>query len=327
MLAGETEQQAAVNVATEAKEYAHRDAVAVKDSLDAATHPEDLELEALESMELERAEAEEATALEGVSQKITEKHGERILKETDITRRRALEMGAKLEAQGETKKVKAGYAERKKGISAGYTLRRQAAKQQRKQARQAQTALGKEKLIAERQARTAGELKALTTMLPAEVKGKIGGEVELHRLRTPQAMEEYLSKRMEQIGEALEEHLKDQLTERIKTMVARYRPKKIGGVYKSRIGDAQEVVTRLKRIIKLSNDETVNEMNRNMTEFVYPGDRPGAGGRADRREPAPRNVRRHGGHGRRASQPRLRRVGLHHQGGTGLVGREGRGET
>ena len=78
------------------------------------------EFEAVETNELEHLDVAEEDALDRSSQEIADRYAERILAETDVVKRRALERESKAVVAGEAQGIEKQFAERRKGIGSDF---------------------------------------------------------------------------------------------------------------------------------------------------------------------------------------------------------------
>jgi hypothetical protein len=118
-----------------------------------------------------------------------------------------------------------------------------------------------------RQARTAqvaGELNAILSAFPAEVRGRVGGFVQLAQRKTEKAFGKILSERIAKAEAELERLLKGEYIDRIDSTLERLEPKlSEGKVQSSKLGpEAQAYVDAVAAVVNLSEDEVANEIAR-----------------------------------------------------------------
>ena len=118
-----------------------------------------------------------------------------------------------------------------------------------------------------RQARTAqvvGELNAILSAFPAEVRGRVGGFVQLVQRKTEKAFGKILSERIAKADAELERLLKREYIERIDSTLERLEPKlSEGKVQSSNLGhDAQAYVDAVAAVVNMSEDEVADEIAR-----------------------------------------------------------------
>lgn len=118
-----------------------------------------------------------------------------------------------------------------------------------------------------RQARTAqvvGELNAILSAFPAEVRGRVGGFVQLVQRKTEKAFGKILSERIAKAEAELERLLKREYIERIDSTLERLEPKlSEGKVQSSNLGpEAQAYVDAVAAVVNMSEDEVIGEIAR-----------------------------------------------------------------
>ena len=216
------------------------------------------ELEAQETLALEDVDAEEQAALDQNTLNVADRYGERILAEQDLAKRRALERQQKLVEAAQRKGIEARFNERRQGIAREFTLRRQALRAQVEQATRAATAEGAAELRRLKQVQTYAELNAILKSLPPDIRGRIPATPSLADMSDEQ-LTDFLVKRITQISNVMEFVQKRSFIESINDLLARYKPKRVGGVLKTRIGDAQQAVNDVKKISAMDNDAVAAE--------------------------------------------------------------------
>jgi hypothetical protein len=233
------------------------------------------QLDAEETKAHEDLNLQEQAALDQNTLNIGDRYGERIQNEQDLQKRRQLEREMKLVEGEQRRGIEKQFTERRKALRDLYAMQRQTAKTEAAAANKAATAEGRAELEKMRRVHAFGELNAILRALPPEVRGQIGGFQTLASLPTTEtALTDFLVSRIDKVSEVLEKTIKREYTARVYKLLKTYQLKKVGGVYKSRIGDAQDVVNRLKTITKMSNDQVATAMSSIEAELSAPGIEP-----------------------------------------------------
>lgn len=113
--------------------------------------------------------------------------------------------------------------------------------------------------------RALGEYNAILQALPPDVRGRVGGLGQLaHIGATEERLSQFLTDQLERVNQVVETLLQREFHGKINDLLKSYKPTKTpGGALKTRIGDAQEVVTEITRVSKLSHDEVAAEQASN----------------------------------------------------------------
>jgi hypothetical protein len=101
-------------------------------------------------------------------------------------------------------------------------------------------------------------LDAMTTALPMEIRGKIGGVLQLANFKTPAAMFEELERRAGRVEKEIEKWLVDHETKRIEKLFDKAKVTKTSkGIVKSNLpADVVDEVERIKKLSELSKKES-----------------------------------------------------------------------
>lgn len=107
-----------------------------------------------------------------------------------------------------------------------------------------------------------GEFEAVLSVLPPEVRGRVGGFKKLAEFKTEAARLRYFADRVERIDEALEGTLRAEYADRIKAILEKARPKAgDAGVRRSTLGpEAQGIATAALRASLLDEDGAAERM-------------------------------------------------------------------
>jgi hypothetical protein len=213
------------------------------------------ELEAHETLAHEDISAEEQAALEASSENVKERYADRISAEQDLVKRKALEREANVFAAAKRKGIEALFAERTKATKEDFTAKRNAIRQAVKQSQFASTAEGSAAIKRMQRVQTFAELNAILKSLPQEIRMKIPPTPSLEGM-TQEALTEFLGKRLEQVGGAIENNLQRSFIDAIETALEKAKPKKVSGKpVKGKIGDAQSVVEMINQVKDMTPDQ------------------------------------------------------------------------
>lgn len=102
-----------------------------------------------------------------------------------------------------------------------------------------------------------GKLDAILSVLPVEIRGKVGGYTELARFKTTPSRDRILAERINKAGDVLEVHLKDEYRDRIRESLKNAEPKKSDSNLKtSTVGhEAQADVDFISGVVDLQESE------------------------------------------------------------------------
>ena len=101
------------------------------------------------------------------------------------------------------------------------------------------------------------QLEAITSFLPAAVRGKIGGTVRMATLKTDEARQKYLEDRMQVVAKELDKALVGEYVDRIERLLDKAQPKRAENrTMRSKIGSqAQADVAFISQVAELDADE------------------------------------------------------------------------
>ena len=108
-----------------------------------------------------------------------------------------------------------------------------------------------------------GKLDAIISVLPAEIRGKVGGFTDLARFKTTPSRDRILAERIEKAGGVLEDHLKTSYIERIRESLKNSEPKKSDSNLKtSTLGpEAQADVDFIGSVIDLPENSVSSKLD------------------------------------------------------------------
>jgi hypothetical protein len=115
---------------------------------------------------------------------------------------------------------------------------------------------GKSETTRQAMIRSIAEYNTLLRSLPPEVRGRVGGFGELARIgKSEESLSKFFTQQIQKIDKVLEQVLRKEYRARIDNLLKRYKPKKVSGVARSKLGDAQTTVDRIRVVSKMTNDE------------------------------------------------------------------------
>jgi hypothetical protein len=221
---------------------------------------------ALQEIEQQRAasladlDIEEQIAIESAGEGITEQFAERIDTAKTEATKKALNREAKARLVERRRAVESTFSERRKAMEADFKAQADQVKTTAELDRQSQSALGKEKSKRQAMLQAIGELNAILSVFPAEIRGRVGGFTTAASISgTEKALDQFLSERIDMIGRELERVLKKEYDARLYKLFERAKPKREPGQKPK--GKAGADIHSLFDTLKAATEWTAEEAN------------------------------------------------------------------
>lgn len=202
---------------------------------------------------------QEAAAIEGIGVENLASFMDRIESAKTQEARAALKRDAAAMARAKTQGARKAFQEKRKALEARGRLERSAviAAGDAKASQKDAVAMARADIIG-----GLAQLEAITSFLPASVRGKIGGTVRMATLKTDEARQKYLEDRMQVVAKELDKALVGEYVDRIERLLDKAQPKRAENrTVRSKIGpQAQADVAYISRVAEFNEKQLADEL-------------------------------------------------------------------